>query len=487
MDTDRWCHRFGVGQRPDAEAGERVRLLGAKGAGLVAMAEMGLPVPPGFTLTTDAHARFAAHGWTGRHDAAVRSGLADLEQRTSMSLGDPAVPLLVSVRSGSSVSMPGMLSTVVGVGITADVAAGLARIGGDDFAADTVDRFQASFTAAVGPDIPLDPTAQVLAAARAVFASWNGDRATTYRDIEGIDGGLGTAVTVQAMVFGNLGDDSGSGVAVSRDPSTGRQGLTGDFLARAQGDDVVAGTHTTASLSTIESRWPVVWAELVAAADRLEAHIADMVELEFTVERGRLWLLQVRRATPSPIAAIRVAVDMAEDPAFPVDRAEAVRRCRPYLDDPPSDPAGDDATGGVVIASGLAASPGRAAGVVCLDVDRAVALAEAGTDVVLVRADTSPADVAGMAAAVAVVTTLGGLVSHAAVVARSWGLPAVVGVTDLVIVDGAVIAGDLRIEEGAVVTVDGDRGRMLVGDVAEVRSEPPELRTIRDWARETAP
>ncbi len=490
---------------------ELTELLGGKGAGLAAMTAMGLPVPPGFTFTTAACRRYLAEGWHDDFDAAVRVGLAGLEAATGKCLGDPADPLLVSVRSGARDSMPGMMDTVLDVGMTDAVAAGLgARTGDLGFATDTHRRSLLSYAEVVrgagdevlgrareagdvaamravladgGVGVPTDPVEQVVAAVRAVFDSWTSARAVRYREVEHIPADLGTAATVQAMVFGNLGDDSGTGVAFTRDPSTGEPGLMGDFLVGAQGEDVVAGTHATQHLAAMRERWPEAWHELVRIADVLEHHYADMVDIEFTVERGTLWMLQARRGKRSHLAAVRTAVHMAEDETFPVDRATAVARCRHLLDHPPTigvAPADDDA---VVVATGLAAAPGRASGRLCLDVDEAVRLEADGVDVVLVRRETSPADVHGIAASVGLVTTLGGLVSHAAVVARSWGLPAVVG-AELTIESGSVVGAGGRVEAGETVTVDGDAGRLLLGDHQSEGTVPDEVRTLLAWAAE---
>ncbi|MEM8924634.1 MAG: PEP/pyruvate-binding domain-containing protein, partial [Actinomycetota bacterium] len=334
---------------PELDRAALSQLLGGKGAGLVAMTAAGLPVPPGFTFTTDACRRFLADGWTDDFDETLDRLRADLEQRTGKALGGTESPLLVSVRSGAPVSMPGMMDTVLNVGMNDDAEAALARASGDPaFAADTHRRFLLSYAdvvlgapapvldeartttdvagvravfAAAGLDVPTDPDRQVRNAVRAVFASWNGDRAVEYRRIEGIEGDLGTAATVQAMVFGNLGDHSGTGVAFSRDPSTGERGLMGDFLINAQGEDVVAGDHATLDLSELAGRWPAIHDELVGMAATLEHHVGDMVDIEFTVEQGLLWLLQARVGKRSPLAVFRVAVDMATEADFPLDRA----------------------------------------------------------------------------------------------------------------------------------------------------------------------
>jgi len=482
---DELVHGFDAdhGDRP---AEELRALLGGKGAALGALTRLGLPVPAGFTLTTAAFHRHRRAGWGTELDDALRRGLAALEQATGRRLGDPAAPLLVSVRSGAAESMPGMLDSILDVGTTAAVVDALAdRTGDRRFADDTWDRARRGWSSVVGGDLPDDPREQLVGAVRAVFASWDGERVRRYRAVEGIDDDLGTAVSVQAMVFGNRSSRSGTGVVFTRDPSTGAPGLIGDFLAAAQGDDVVAGGSVTGRLSELRALWPEVWDELAGAATVLEHHFGDMVDMEFTVEDGRLWLLQARPAKRSRWAALRVAVDLAEDPAFPLDRAGAVDRCRDLLDAVEAAPVPADGGGAEeVVVEGLAASPGRAVGVLCLAVDRAAALEAEGVDVVLARHETSPADVHGIASARGLLTARGGLVSHAAVVARSWGLPAVVGAAELRIGDDRIDGPGGTVVEGEVVTVDGDRGLLLRGAHPAASPPPPELDTLRRWAAE---
>ncbi|MDH3681571.1 MAG: PEP-utilizing enzyme, partial [Acidimicrobiia bacterium] len=289
---------------------------------------------------------------------------------------------------------------------------------------------------------------------------------------------------VQAMVYGNQSDESGTGVAFSRDPSTGTAGIVGDFLVRAQGEDVVAGTHETEPLSSLSERWPDLGAQLTEVVEALERDVGDLVDVEFTVEHGVLWLLQTRVGKRSPRAALRVAVAMAEDPTFPLDRAAAVARVAYLLDEPPTDVPDAPDGAAEIVAEGLGASPGRAVGIVCTDPDEAVRLGAAGTAVILVRPETSPADIHGMAAARGLVTTLGGLMSHAAVVARSWGLPAVVGVADVAIERSGIRVAERRIGSGEVVTVDGDRGLLLLGSHPGEGAPLPEVRTLRAWQAE---
>ncbi len=488
----------------------RTLLLGAKGAGLVDMVELGLAVPHGFTITTDGCRRFLDRGWDDALEDVLLAGLAGLEARTGCRLGDPDRPLLVSVRSGAARSMPGMLDTVLDVGATADVLAGLAADDGD-FARDTGLRALLSHAAVVAqapapvldrardladPDavrallvdhgvvVPADPVDELRLAVRAVFASWRASRARRFRAVTGIPEDLGTAVTIQAMVFGNRGGRSGTGVALTRDPATGEPGLVGDFLPHAQGQDVVDGTHAPRPLTDLATTWPDVWADLTEGAARLERHLVDVVDIEFTVEDGTLWMLQARPGATGALATVRAAVDMALADDFPLDRAGAVQRCRHLLADPPTTPgAASGVADGHVVASGIAASPGRGVGVLCTDLDEAVALAADGVAVVLARRDTSPADVHGMAAAVGLVTATGGLVSHAAVVARSWDLPAVVGTGVVVDADGVTGPGG-HVRVGEVVTVDGDGGHLLRGAHHDGGHLADVVATVRAWADE---
>lgn len=513
----------------ELDVSDRPGLLGGKGAALVRMTELGLPVPPGFVLTTAACRKVLETGWHAALDGALATGVSWVEQQLDRRLGHPEAPLLVSVRSGAPVSMPGMMDTVLNVGMTETVAEALsARSGVGSFGWDTARRFIQSYAAVVaaaptelvghlsvrclGPDdgrslppealavatrqlraelavaghaIPDDPHTQIHQAVRAVFASWNSERAILYRQVEGIADDLGTAVTVQAMTFGNLGERSGTGVAFSRDPSTGEPVLVGEFLPRAQGEDVVSGTHATRPLSEMRSVWLEVPDELAAAAGRLERDIAGVADIEFTVEDAVLWLLQVRPGKLSPRAALRTAIDMAEDPDFPLDRAGALARVEPILADPPTAPALEPpAAAAEVLADGLAASPGRAVGVVCTDVDETLARAGRGEPVILIRRETSPADVAGMAEAAGLVTTLGGIVCHAAVVARSWGIPAVVGAAAIEVRDDGIVVAGSRVARGETVTVDGDRGLLLRGAHPGNRIELDEVRVLRAWRTE---
>ena len=463
-------------------------LVGGKAAGLNAMAvQLGLPVPPAFVLTTAACNEFLARGWPDGLDAEVREHMARLEAIVGRRFGDPADPLLVSVRSGAPVSMPGMMETILNLGLNAATEQGLAAASGDPaFARECHDRFRALYRDVVGVEVvPTDPWDQLRGAIEAVFRSWNGEKAKTYRAHEGISEALGTGVVVQAMVFGNLGDESGTGVLFTRNPATGEATLYGDVVFRGQGEDVVAGTHDTLPVSCLEERMPEVAAELHRYAAKLEHHHADARDIEFTIERRRLWMLQDRTAKRTEPAALRMAVEMAEDPSFPLTREQAVRRVAAILANPPRHvvQAGDVAA---PLTRGLGVSPGVVCGEVALTPEDAVARADAGRDVILVRAETSPDDVHGMARACGILTATGGFASHAAVVARDWNKPAVVGASDVMPDAGAgtvTIAGR-RFPAGTLISIDGSTGEVFEGHADGVEEVVPEARTLLRWARE---
>jgi pyruvate, orthophosphate dikinase len=474
-------HRF------DLPSDEVLALIGGKAANLAVMLgpELRLPVPPGFVVTTEACREFLDGGWPDRLDDELRERMAEVEVAVGRRFGDASAPLLVSVRSGAPVSMPGMMDTILNLGLNDATERGLAAASGDPaFAANCHDRFRAMFREIVGTDVvPEDPWAQLRAAVEAVFRSWNSDRAEAYRRREGIPDDLGTAVTVQAMVFGNLGADSATGVVFTRNPATGENELYGDVLFDAQGEDVVAGTHATQPIAALDERLPAVGAELREIAARLERHYADLCDIEFTVERGRLWMLQVRVGKRSPAAALRIAVEMADDAEFPLSRAAAVQRVAPLLANPP---VVASARSGLALplVTGLAASPGLASGPIATDPEAAVAAAEAGEPAILVRAETSPEDVHGMARAAGILTSRGGLASHAAVVARGWGIPAVVGAADLVVGDGRISVHDRILGAGDVITVDGSTGEVFAGRVDARTEVVPAAKTLLGWARE---
>ena len=462
---------------------DRPRLLGGKGSGLALMAsDLRLPVPVGFTITTEACMAYLDRSWPPSLDEEVRALINRLGRQLGRRFGDPSDPLLVSVRSGAPVSMPGMMDTILNLGLNEATTAGLASATGDvGFATECRSRFVASFRDVIGSDrVPEDPWLQLRAAIEAVFRSWNSDRARAYRRRERIPNDLGTAVTVQAMVFGNRGADSGAGVLFTRNPSTGEATPYGDVMFGAQGEDVVAGTHQPEPLSVLDERMPAVAAELRRYARTLEHHFADLCDIEFTIEQGRLWLLQVRVGKRSPRAALRMAIDMAEDESFPLSREQAVRRVAGQLVDPPRFfvPAGEMPP---AITIGLPASPGIATGAVVTS-SEAAQQAAADTRVILVRPDTSPADVAGLSRAAGVLTARGGLASHAAVVARGWGIPAVVGATGVEVGDAEVRIDGRTIGAGEALTIDGSTGAVYLDELAGSWEVAPEAATLLDWA-----
>lgn len=483
-------------------------LLGGKAWGIVRMRRAGLPVPPAFALPVPECARYHEAG--KRLDdgawAAVRQGIAELERATGRRFGAPSAPLLVSVRSGAPVSMPGMMDTVLDLGITDEIQQALAAATGDaEFARDTHARFCAQFgrivlgadidapgkgvTAAqvraaveddCGESVPTDPWEQLRRAICAVFESWSSRRAVAYRKHWGISDVGGTAVTVQAMVFGNLGRDSGTGVLFTRDPLTGAPEPYGEWLPGGQGEDVVSGTHAVQTLGDLARQLPRVHAELIDVGRRLEAEHGDLQDVEFTVEQGRLYLLQTRAAKRSPAAAVRTAVDFVDEGIS--DRATALTRVTPEQVASVLRPvlAPGAADGAELLASGEPACPGVAGGIAVSNPDEADALAAEGRDVVLVRPTTSPDDVSGMIAARAVVTELGGATSHAAVVTRALGRPSVVGIGE----------GKVDALLGREITVDATAGRVYAGrlptEEVDVTADP-RLAELLAWAREACP
>ena len=508
-------------------------LLGGKGANLAEMTSvLGLPVPHGFTITTDACRAAMVGGWPEGLAEQVNAQVGRLETSMGKRLGDAADPLLVSVRSGAKFSMPGMMDTVLNLGLNDESVRGLARQTDDErFAYDSYRRFVAMYgrivldvageefdsrfeaakkAAAVDSDaavdaatlaklvedykavvaehtaapFPQDPADQLHGAINAVFRSWTGARAVAYRVRERIPHDLGTAVNVQAMVFGNRDDNSGTGVGFTRDPSTGAAGAYGDFLVNAQGEDVVAGIRNTLKLETMRELFPAIYEELLAIFERLERHYRDMCDTEFTIDQGHLWMLQTRVGKRTGTAALRMAVDMVTDERTAISKNEAVARVTAEHLEQVLHPQ-FEATTAPVIATGLAASPGAAVGHVFFTADDAAAAAATGRRVVLVRTETSPEDVHGMIVAEGILTSRGGLVSHAAVVARGWGKPAVVGAEALDISAKAFTAGGITVNEGDVISVDGTTGKVMLGDVAvTLASPPPEFATLLAWADE---
>jgi pyruvate,orthophosphate dikinase len=508
-------------------------LLGGKGANLAEMTSvLDLPVPPGFTISTDACRAYMTAGWPDGLTAEIAKARARLEKTMGKRIGDPSDPLLVSVRSGAKFSMPGMMDTVLNLGLNDRSVEGLAKQTDDErFAYDSYRRFVAMYGRIVlgipgeefdglleaakelagttsdagvptellrylvdayqqiverhtGKPFPQDPDDQLRGAVEAVFESWNGPRAIAYRTQERIAHDLGTAVNVQAMVFGNRDDDSGTGVGFTRDPATGARGEYGDFLVNAQGEDVVAGIRNTEPLSALKGHFPKIHKELLAIFARLEAHYRDMCDTEFTIEQGTLWMLQTRVGKRTGAAALRMAVDMVGEKTIKLSKEEAINRVTGEHLDQVLHPQ-FAVSGHKILAKGLGASPGAAVGRVYLTADRAQAAAEAGEPVVLVRTETSPEDVHGMLAAEGILTARGGLVSHAAVVARGWGKPAVVGAEGLRVADSSFTAGDVTVEEGDWISVDGTTGIVVLGQVPLAQGEtPPEFDTVLAWADE---
>src|SRR2546429_8901713 len=524
--TNKWVYLFEEG------SGDDKSLLGGKGAGLCEMTRAGLPVPPGLVVTTEACNAFFENDKNfpeGMWEQ-VKEGLQKIEEKVGKKFGDEKNPLLVSVRSGAAFSMPGMMDTVLNLGLNEETVTGLAEQTGDlRFALDAYRRFASLFGEIVigvahekfervmdrfkaqtkgGRDtdlkpeelrgiiaaekeiilaeqqaIPDDPYEQLRVALAAVFNSWMGRRAIDYRRINRIPDSLGTAVNVQAMVFGNMGEDSGTGVAFTRNPSTGEKVLYGEYLLNAQGEDVVAGTRTPNPISQLKKELPAVYKEFASITNLLEQHYHDMQDCEFTIERGKLWMLQTGSGKRSGAAAVRVAVEMVGEKL--IDRATAVQRVTPEQLDQLLHPTVDPKPKATVLATGLPASPGADQGQVVFSPDEAEELARENAKVILVRQETSPDDFHGMVAAQAIVTARGGMTSHAAVVARGMGKPCVSGANSIDIdysqqqfsVNGAVVT------KGEWITVDGSTGRVFLGQVPTVQPTlGPEFHELMAWA-----
>jgi pyruvate,orthophosphate dikinase len=516
-----------------AEGAELGReLLGGKGAGLAEMTAIGIPVPGGFTVTTEACREYMRSGGElpDGLEEQVNEHLRRLEEETGKRFADPRDPLLVSVRSGAAVSMPGMMDTILNLGLNDEAAEGLARSTGNErFAYDAyrrlvqmygevvarVDgsRFEGEISAhkqrrgveqdvelgvddlrelaarfgeiyreETGEDFPQDARTQLGRAVRAVFDSWNTPRAQVYRRTNGIPDDLGTAVNVVQMVFGNKGDDSGTGVAFTRDPATGQQGLWGEFLVNAQGEDVVAGIRTPEPIERMKELLPEAFRELTETMQRLEEHYREMQDIEFTVEEGRLYILQTRSGKRTAAAALKIAVDMVAEAL--ISREEAVARVDPGQLDQLLHPMIDPKSDYDVAARGLNASPGAATGKIVLDADTAEERGKAGEDVILVRWETTPDDIHGLVEARGVLTAQGGMTSHAAVVARGMGKPCIAGCDGLTIDLGARTIGlaGQELSEGDVLTIDGGTGEVIVGEVELV---PPRIdenfETLLGW------
>jgi len=540
----RYVYRFG-GDVSDGGAGDK-NLLGGKGANLDGMASIGLPVPPGFTISTPVCALYYENGGTFPDSlkAEVANGVAHIEGITGKKFGVAADPLLVSVRSGARASMPGMMDTVLNLGLNDETVEGLAAISGDArFAWDSYRRFIQMYSDVVleldhgrfeealeiakedrgyhldtemtasdwqalvaeykalvvelwdGKAFPQDVHDQLWGAIGAVFGSWQSERAKVYRRLNDIPGDWGTAVNVQAMVFGNMGDTSATGVAFTRDPATGENAYYGEFLINAQGEDVVAGIRTPQYLTkqaretagakpaSMEEAMPEAYGELARVFDQLERHYRDMQDIEFTVERGKLWMLQTRSGKRTAKAALKIAVDMASEGL--ITQEEAIARVDPAALDQLLHPTLDPAAPRDVLTKGLPASPGAASGFAVFDSDTAEKRAAAGDAVILVRVETSPEDIHGMHAAKGILTARGGMTSHAAVVARGMGRPCVSGAGTLSInaKEGVMRVGTREVKEGDLITIDGSTGEVMLGQVPTIQPElAGDFGTLMEWA-----
>ncbi|MFH5925057.1 pyruvate, phosphate dikinase [Roseomonas xinghualingensis] len=535
-----WVYGFGAG-RNDGRADMR-NLLGGKGANLAEMASIGLPVPPGFTITTEVCTYFTENKgqYPADLDGQVKAALARIEEAVGARFGAAENPLLVSVRSGARVSMPGMMDTVLNLGLNDETVQGLEKASGDArFAWDSYRRFIQMYGSVVlgvdhhrfeeiiedaklardviedtqlsaqdwqmvaggykdmvrevtGADFPQDPWAQLWGAIGAVFGSWMNQRAITYRRLNDIPADWGTAVNVQAMVFGNMGDDCATGVCFTRDPSTGENVFYGEYLINAQGEDVVAGIRTPQPMSkarskpgerSMEEAMPEAYAELVQVREMLERHYADMQDIEFTVQRNKLYMLQTRNGKRTAAASLKIAVDMANEGL--IDHAEAVRRVNPGSLDQLLHPTLDPSAPRKLLSRGLPASPGAACGVVVFNADEAELRAQKGEAVILVRIETSPEDIHGMHAARGILTTRGGMTSHAAVVARGMGRPCVAGAGGIVVdyAAQALSAGGVTVQAGETITLDGATGEVFAGTVAMVEPKlSSDFETLMSWA-----
>ncbi len=538
----KWVYSFGAGHN---DGGAEMRnLLGGKGANLAEMASIGLPVPPGFTITTEV---CTAYYDNDRHYPAelkdqVRQALETIEEAVGLKFGDQVKPLLVSVRSGARVSMPGMMDTVLNLGLNDITVVGLAAASGDQrFAWDSyrrfiqmygsvvlgvdhhrfediiesakldrgvvedtalepedwhrvVDSYKDMVLAETGKPFPMEPEEQLWGAIGAVFGSWMNPRANTYRRLHEIPANWGTAVNVQAMVFGNMGADCATGVCFTRDPSTGENIFYGEFLVNAQGEDVVAGIRTPQPLSSLRSNpgevsmeqaLPSAYADLVAVREKLEQHYADMQDIEFTVQQNKLYMLQTRNGKRTAAASLRIAVEMAQEGL--IDRSEAIKRVNPASLDQLLHPTLDPNAPRVLLSKGLPASPGAASGVAVFNSDEAEMRAAKGESVILVRIETSPEDIHGMHAAKGIVTTRGGMTSHAAVVARGMGRPCVAGAGGLSVDYGnqTLSAGGKTVRAGETITLDGATGEVFIGTVAMIEPKMSgDFGTLMEWADE---
>ncbi len=523
----KWVYLFREG------SGDQKDLLGGKGAGVAEMTRAGMPVPPGFTITTEACRQYYADGRKfpeGLWEQA-KAALKDVEKATGKGFGNPDNPLLVSVRSGAKFSMPGMMDTVLNLGLNADTLSGLQRLTGDErFALDAYRRFVQMFGKIVkgidgdlfeealsrakklagvktdpelspqhlgevvkgfkgiykkhtGEEFPNDPMDQLRAAIEAVFRSWNTDRAVAYRRAEKIPDDLGTAVNVQTMVFGNMGEGSGTGVAFTRNPISGAKELYGDYLANAQGEDVVAGMRDTEPISALKKRMPDVYKQFTDYAEKLEAHYKDVQDLEFTIERGKLYMLQTRNAKRTGEAAVRLAIAMEKEGV--ISKTEAVARVEPRQLEQLLHPRVDPNAKEKPIGKGVPASPGAATGAAVFDADTAEEWGKEGKAVILVRVETNPSDVHGMIAAKGILTSTGGTASHAALVARGMGRPCIVGANEIEVdlLAREFSSNGTTIKQGDEITVDGTTGNVYQGKVTTIEPKPSaDFKTLLGWA-----
>jgi len=519
----------------DEGDGRNKDLLGGKGAGLCTMTQLGLPVPPGFIITTEVCREYYRQGRLpdGLMDE-VKEAIRKLEKITGKRFGDPSNPLLVSVRSGAKYSMPGMMDTILNLGMNDQVAEGLAKLTGNErFAMDAYRRFLQMFGKIVlgvkgekfeeiferkkreigaksdldlGPkelreivnefkelirkekgfDFPQDPLKQLELAIEAVFRSWNNPRAIEYRNFYKIPHDLGTAVNVVTMVFGNMGMDSGTGVVFTRDPATGEKRLYGEFLFNAQGEDVVAGIRTPLKIEELKEKYPELYRQLEEVAEKLERHYKDMQDTEFTVERGKLYMLQTRAGKRTALAAVKIAVDMVKEGL--ISKEEAILRIEPQHVEQLLHPQVDPRAKVQVIAKGINASPGAAVGKAVFDSKRAKELGEKGQKVILVRPETNPDDVGGMIVSQGVLTSRGGATAHAAVVARGLGKPAVVGCEEIDIdVERRCFTapGGIVVKEGDVITINGTTGEVILGEAPLIEPQlTGELQELLTWCDE---
>ncbi|MGU3574722.1 pyruvate, phosphate dikinase [Brucellaceae bacterium C25G] len=539
----KWVYNFGDGKAEGA-ASDR-ELLGGKGANLAEMCSLGLPVPPGFTITTEVCTYYYANdrNYPPELEKQIQTSLAEVAKITSRHFGDQEKPLLVSVRSGSRASMPGMMDTVLNLGLNDSTVEAIAREAGDarfaydsyrrfiqmyadvvlgvdhaffeeiledkkaslgteidtDLTADdwkdVISKYKAIVEEELGEPFPQDPNEQLSGAVGAVFSSWMNARAITYRRLHSIPESWGTAVNVQAMVFGNMGESSATGVAFTRNPSTGEKKLYGEFLVNAQGEDVVAGIRTPQNITeeariaagsdkpSLEKVMPEAFADFIAVANTLEQHYRDMQDLEFTIERGKLWMLQTRSGKRTAKAALKMAVEMAEEGL--ITQGEAVKRIEPSSLDQLLHPTIDPKAARSIIGSGLPASPGAATGAIVFSSEDAEQAKSEGRKVILVRIETSPEDIHGMHAAEGILTTRGGMTSHAAVVARGMGKPCVSGAGSLRVDyrNGTMLAAGQTFKKGDIITIDGASGQILKGSVAMLQPElSGDFGQLMEWA-----